>query len=42
MAKFKHSDRAFCFDNWLTFEQTPQLQFHRHLNEVPKSTLWAG
>nr|DAP99354.1 MAG TPA: hypothetical protein [Caudoviricetes sp.] len=35
----KHSDNPFSFNNWLTFEQTTRLQFHRHLIEVPKFAL---
>lgn len=33
----KREGRPFSYDNWLTFEQTSRLQFHRHLIEVPMS-----
>lgn len=35
----KHEGRPFCFDNWLTFEQTTRLQFHEHFVEVPRTAL---
>ena len=35
----KHADRPFSYDNWLTFEQTSRLQFHKHFIEVPRSAL---
>lgn len=37
----KRADEPFSYDNWLTFEQTSRLQFHRHFIEVPRSALGA-
>ena len=38
----KHEGCPFRFDNWLTFDQTERLQFHKHFIEVPKSALGVG
>ena len=38
----KHADRPFSYNNWLTFEQTSRLQFHKHFIEVPNSALGVG
>lgn len=38
----KHADHPFSYDNWLTFELTNRLQFHKHCIEVPKSALGIG
>lgn len=40
--RVKRADRPSSFDNWLTFDQTERLQFHRHFIEVPKSALGVG
>lgn len=42
MTEFKHGGNPFSYDNWLTFEQTERLQFHKHLIEVPRSALGAS
>lgn len=35
----KPVDGPFSYDNWLTFEQTTRLQFHKHFVEVPRAAL---
>ena len=38
----KRAGLPFSYDNWLTFDQTERLQFHKHFIEVPRSSLGAS
>ena len=35
----KREGLPFSYDNWLTFDQTERLQFHKHFIEVPRQSL---
>jgi len=35
----KRAGHPFSYDNWLTFDQTERLQFHKHFIEVPRQSL---